>query len=250
MRFADAGGVALGEDFSVYVADTFNDTVRRFSAFGRELEQFGAAPERPRGAVSRDRTGVFDRPIDVAVADGVLFVGCGEGKLVRGVQRVDLSSGRVLAPLRAFGDAERKFGAPRGLTVTQDGLWVADTMQGVIQRFRTDGRFVCEIPVSLRPDALVARPVAVLPLSSAGGQASPELLVADQGDDRELRWIGPTGKPDAVPGAERFDEPTDLARDAHGRIYVLDRHGERVQRLHPDLSFDQVVVDLAEIGVD
>ncbi len=40
-----------------------------------------------------------------------------------------------------------------------------------------------------------------------------------------------------------------LAIDDAGCVYVLDRQGERVQRLKPDLSFDRLIIDLAEIGL-
>ena len=142
--------------------------------------------------------------------------------------------------LRAFGDAEGRFGAPRGIAVDDANVWVADTMHGVVQRFRLDGRFVCEIPTAGRHDE-ASRPVAVQPL------ANGELLVADAGDHHGLRRVCENGRVVTVCEDVELDEPNDLAVDRHGRIYVLDRHGERVTRFTPDLGFDERIVDLAEV---
>ena len=74
----------MDDSFHVWIADTANDMVRRFTAFGRELAQFGERPTRGAGAVSRDRHGTFDRPVQVAVRGRTVWVCCGERKLVGG----------------------------------------------------------------------------------------------------------------------------------------------------------------------
>lgn len=238
--YADAGGIAMDESFHVFVTDTANDMVRKFSAFGRELSQYGDRPQRGAGAASRDRHGTFDRPVQIAVRGKIAYVCCGERKLVRGVQRVDLAHGRMLDRLRAFGDSEGRFGAPRGIAVDEREVYVADTMHGVVQRFRRDGMFVCEVRTSAH-HAEASRPVAVLPLPDG------ELLVADAGDYHGLRRIRANGRVEEV--AAEFDEATDLASDDRGRIYVLDRAGQRVQRLTSGLEPDGLIVDLAEVGL-
>lgn len=240
--FTDAGGVAFDASCSVYVADTRNDVVRRYTAFGREVARYGQRVERGPGTVERDRLGVLDRPRAVAVHGGVLWVASGERKLVRGVQRFDLASGTPLGFVRSFGEVDRRFGAPRGLAIDASGVLVADTLHGVIQRFTLDGRYVGSVPLAVDADD-APRPVAVLRLDDG------DLLVADAGDRGGLVRVSLAGVRRALPPwpPGTFVEPTALARDAAGRIYVLDRHGERVQRLGPDLSYDGVVVDLFEL---
>ena len=49
-----------------------------------------------------------------------------------------------------------------------------------------------------------------------------------------------------VDSCDQVVDPVDLARDDDGRIYVLDRDGERVLRLHADLTHDVQILDLAE----
>lgn len=241
-EFTDAGGVAVDPSCSAYVADTRNDQVRRFTAFGREVARYGQRVGRGPGTVERDRLGVLDRPRAVAVYKGVLWVASGERKLVRAVQGFDTQTGKALGFLRAFGEVDRRFGAPRGLAVDATGVLVADTLHGVIQRFVHDGRYVGEIPLQRERDD-VSRPIAVLRL--AGG----DILVADAGDHGGLVRVALSGERQRLPEwpPDTFLEPTSLTSDVAGRVYVLDRHGERVQRLTPALERDDWALDLREV---
>jgi sugar lactone lactonase YvrE len=237
--FADAAGVAFGDDFSVYVADPRNDVVRRFTPFGKPVGTIGAPSERGPGSVTRDRPGVLDRPRAVAFAGGTLWVACGERRLRFGVQRFQ-PDGTALGPLRSDGDPEASFGAPRGLYADARGVLVADTLHGVVQRFDADGRFIGAFATGRDLDD-VSRPIAVVAL------AGDEVLIADEGDRQGLRRFRVGGERlPSGPGAGELEHPAALARDARGRVYVADRDGTRVQRLQPDLRFDQTVVDLAE----
>ncbi len=238
--YADAGGIAMAADHTIHVADTRNDIVRRFSAFGKAVGTLGEPHERPPGARSRDRQGVLDRPRAVACHDGITWVACGEQWRRCGVQRFDRDGG-ALKPLPSFGDPARRFGAPRGLCVGDFGVFVADTLHGLVQRFTVEGRFVSEIKTGSAENE-VSRPVAVQVL------ADRSLLVADQGDRCGLKHLNADGKLLAEPMGDDplLKDPVDLARDKKGRVYVLDRDGERVQRLHPDLSRDTLILDVAE----
>jgi hypothetical protein len=118
---------------------------------------------------------------------------------------------------------------------------VADTLHGVVQCFRSGGEFVAEVPTRRHADE-ASRPVAVVPLAGGG------MLVVDHGDEPGLRRIGADGRV-SDPGVRELADPVALCVDERQRVYVLDRHGTRVQRLGPDLGFDRVVVDLAEIGL-
>lgn len=244
--FADAAGVAIDAAFHIFVADPRNDIVRVFNPFGKQVGTLGRVPERGPGAASRDRRGILDRPHALACYGDTLYVACGDRKLVRGVQRFAIADGGPREHLRAFGDTEARFGAPKGVAVDDQGIWVADSLHGCIQRFRVHGRFVHHFPTGTAPGE-ASRPVAVLPLAEGKG-----LLVLDQGDRPGLRLFSPGGEPlpFTLPDAVQLDQPSHLARDERGRVYILDRDGERVQRLHPDLSYDEAVVDLAEVVLE
>jgi hypothetical protein len=239
-KYADAGGIAVDGSFKVYVADTTNGVVRRFTAFGKELNQYGKSTDRGPGAAGRDQAAVLDRPTGIAVHDGVLFVTCGDRKLVHGVQRFALE-GTSLPPLRSCGEEGRRFGAPRGIWAGAAGIYVADTLSGAVQRFTIAGRFVDLVPTSASEDE-ASRPVAVLPLAGGG------CLVCDAGDREGLALVKPGRDVRRLRDlADHIEGPTALARDEQGRFYVLDRLGERVHRLGPELDYETEVVDLAEL---
>lgn len=236
--WSDAAGVAIDEHFHLFVADPHAGRVRHFSAFGRHLGDLGdAAPSG--GDAARDRPGVLDRPWAVALAGDVVLVAGGDRPRRCSVQRFERSGG-VLRPLRSGGEADATFGAPRAIWADADGVLVADTLHGRIQRFRADGTFVAHVP--LGGGGAVSRPVALL------RQANGVVLVADRGDAPGVRAFTEHGVPSAA--AEdlrlRVDDALAFAADEHGRVYVLDRGGERVVRFGEDLAFDAVLVDLAE----
>ena len=236
--YSDAAGVAMDQHFQLFVADPHNHRVCRFSAFGRHLGDLGLpAPES--GDTARDRPGVLDRPHAVAVAYGTVFVACGDRPRRRGVQRL-LPTGEVQRPLWSGGDVEAVFGAPRALWVDAEGILVADTLCGRIQRFRRDGTFLAHLACG--EAGAIARPVAVL------RRRDGSILFADRGDEPGLRVVRPDGArlPAAAGMAAHVDDAFAFAVDAVERIYVLDRGGERVQRFLPDLTYDGVVVDLIE----
>lgn len=217
--------------------------VRSFSAFGRPVRTYGRPHERGPGAAARDRRGRLDRPRAVAVHDGLLYVACGERWLVRGVQRFRLE-GDVIPPLRSFGDPEERFGAPRGIWAGAAGIFVADTLHGVVQRFRVDGTYLARIATATRPDE-VSRPIAVLPLPDG------DVLVLDQGDEPGLHRVSLDGRDVEPPaeGAGALEHPIAMATDERGRVHVLDHDGERVVRLGPDLRVERELVDLREYGL-
>ncbi len=75
------------------------------------------------------------------------------------------------------------------------------------------------------------------------------MLVVDHGDERGLRLFSISGEPLAGPAdlEANVEQPLAVVTDDGGRIYVLDREGERVQRFGPDLTYEGVIVDLAEV---
>ena len=242
--YSDAGGVALDSEFTIFVADSCNNTVRRYSAFGVELGRLGRPVEGGAGAARRDRVGVLDRPRGVGVHKDTVFVSCGERRLRCGLQRFG-RGGRVMKPIHAFGEPDGRFGAPRGLSVGNGELAVADTLNGIVQRFRINGQYIGQFSTARSTDE-ASRPVGLVPTGDG------HLLVVDAGDVRGLRRFAISGEPAGEPDdlAERVDNPLAAARDESGRIYVLDRDGERVLRFGPNLDFEAVIVDLSEVLYD
>jgi hypothetical protein len=236
--FSDAAGVALDEHFHLYVADPHGGRVRHFSVFGRHLADFGE-PAPARGDAGRDRPGMLDRPHAIAVDRDTVYVAGGDQPRRCAVQRFR-RSGEVRPPLWSCGDVEQSFGAPRALWVDGAGILVADTLNGRLQRFRGDGTFVAALPCG--PRDVLARPIAV------ARRPDGTILVIDVGDRSGLHLFTATGQRLPAPPAlaRHCEQAIALCGDERGRLYVLDRHGERVLRFSSGLEFDRTVVDLAE----
>lgn len=237
--YSDAAGVAMDEHYHLFVADPHNDRVRHFNAFGRLLAEFGAPPPES-GDAARDRPGVLDRPHAVAVRGDLVYVAAGDQPRRRGVQRFS-RQGTLLRPLASRGDAEATFGGPRGIWADGHGVLVADTLHGTIQCFRGDGTFLRELPCAAA--GTLARPTALARLPDG------RVLFVDHGDAGGVRLLDASGVLLPLPDdwAQHCVEPLGLALAGNGAVYVLDRLGERVLRFTPELRFDQVVIDLAEL---
>ena len=172
--------------------------------------------------------------------------------LVREAGGVSVADGRVsLAVVPAgpesLGDDTESAGdvpalrGPAGVGVDRDGhLYVSDGAAGTV--LRIDG---CDG---------TSRPLRCVPLLRPGGVAvgrRGELYIADSGNNRIVvvdlasgQTIGVWGtadpygepRPGSAPGL--LDEPTDVAVDSQGFVYVADRGNRRVQRFTSDGAVD------------
>jgi len=216
--FSDATAVAVDDRFHVHVVDTHNQLVRSYSAFGRHLGDLGAGT---------GRGTALDRPHAIAAHGDRLYVGCGDGRLRRGVQVLH-RDGPVLRPLLPQGDTEGWFGAPRGIWVDAQGILVADTLHGLVLRYRPDGSYLASVRMRTATDPAQAGflPVSVCRL------ADGTLLVALA--DGTLRAFRPDGERMALPQAFLpLRDVVAFTADERGTLYVLDLHGERVLRHDP-----------------
>lgn len=229
--WSDAAGVAMDERYHVFVADAHNDRVLEYAPFGRFVRAFGEPPPEA-GDAGRDRPGVLDKPHAVAVRGDLLYVACGEQPRRRGVQRFS-RQGTLLRPLACRGDADAKFGAPRGLWADAEGVVVADTLRGELLDYRGDSTYLRALPT--------APAGGVRPISVARDAAGGCWFVAE-GAVRRLAKTGVVAPlPAAIAGEVR--DAVALALDASGCLYVLDRHGERVLRFGADGVFEGVWFD-------
>ena len=140
-----------------------------------------------------------------------------------------------------LGDGQ--FNEPWGVAVNQKGeIYVADTWNGRIQKFDSEGRFLAKwgryghSPNQLGDPEVLFGPRG-LALDSEGN-----LLVADTGNKRILRFGGEgafleqVGGGGITPGL--FDEPVSLVVEpAEGAVYVTDAWNRRIQRFDARLQF-------------
>jgi len=212
-------GLALDATWNLFAADPVNHAVRKFNAFGKEVARFGRRID----GIGRapDRRGFLANVQDVALdAEGSLYVACGLEPLVHGVQKI-APDGRCVAVFSAFGEPNERFGAPRGIAVARDRVFVADTHGECVQVFTTAGVFISMFSTATSPTER-SFPTAVLPHPQGG------VLVAQRGPHPGVKHFGGSGEferwwIEGGGGEDDLDDPEDIARDESGHLLVLDR---------------------------
>jgi sugar lactone lactonase YvrE len=207
------GYPAVGPDGSVYVADSGNNRVQKFTADGAFLLAWGTA-----GTAA----GSFSTPQSVAVGpDGTVYVTDGGNNRV---QRFD-ANGAFLSQWGTPGAGDGQFNNPIGIAAGPDGsVYVGDTGNNRIQRFLADGTFLNAF-VSGGGGFTALRGVAAGPDGSvyAVDAAAMRIERFDAAGTFQSAW-GSNGTGDG-----QFQAPGGIAASAAG-VYVADAAQNRVQK--------------------
>lgn len=141
----------------------------------------------------------------------------------------------------ALGDGQ--FYEPWGVAIDEAGqIFVADTWNGRIQVFDSEGRFLRKWGVFATTGGELGDPYALFGPRGLAIDLDGNLLVADTGNKRILKFT-PAGELIKQVGgggviAGRFEEPTAVAVDpVDGSVLVADAWNGRIQRLSPDLEY-------------
>jgi DNA-binding beta-propeller fold protein YncE len=229
-------GITIGPDDSVYLADDFDHTVRKFTPEGNLLLTLGTSGQpSDTGTTSLDFRGIqraagpFHYPTNVALgAAGEIYVSDGYGNA-----RVHKFSadGRLLVSWGAPGGGPGEFRIPHGIAVDREGVvYVADRENSRLQLFSPDGKFLaqwtdvarpCEVAIDGEGRVLVAElgyragmwPGTEPPHAGAtGGRVSIF--------DRQGKLLARFGGGERPCDAGDFFAPHDIWLDSRGSFYV------------------------------
>jgi len=224
--------LAVDDDHRLWVADQPAGRVRAFTLFGVEVAAVGDPPE----AGARDARGVLASPSDVLVQgsdDELTLVVASRGVRRHALQLFRAREGRVRS-LRPLGDPRGHFQDLAGLAHAGEWLYAAEEGASRIQVFRS-GDYHFSLPV-LDGKGQGAAPVAVdlvdeQTLVVAVTEPKHALLLLDR-HGRLRRVLAEQGT--RVGEVSALEDVVVDSSGAHGRVYVLDQDGTRVQVFSAD----------------
>lgn len=263
-RFHAPWSIAANGMGTIYVADSYNSTIRAISTTGVVTTLAGIAESRG----SDDGTGSgarFNRPTGVTVDDnGTIYVSDSSNNTIRKITPMGVVTTLAGTPHTItrdpvtneyrgnFADGRgtaARFNAPLGLTVDGNGnLYVADNLNHLIRRITPSGAVTT-----------LAGEAGVYGSNDGAGQEArffqPADVVVDKagtvyvadGRNYTIRRISPSGvvttlagsalhqgSVDGVGSNARFNYPSGIALDSHGNVIVADTYNQTIRRITPD----------------
>jgi sugar lactone lactonase YvrE len=254
-RFRRPASLAVGRigDLSVYVADSWNHTIRKISPDGTVTTLAGQAGS----AGSADGTGSaarFNEPFGIAVDNsGNVYVAESWNHTIRKVRAdgvVTTLAGLAGQSGSADGTgSEARFNIPQGIAVDIDGnVYVADYGNSTIRKVGPGGEVMTLAGLARQKGSADGTGSAARfywPYAVALGR-SGNLYVADSGNYTVRMVIEPTGEVRTVAGAPgqsgsadgtadmaRFYYPKGITVDRTGKLYVADSWNNTIRQLLP-----------------
>ena len=224
--FYDPWGLAVDADGYVYVADTWNHRVQKFTAEGEFVTMWGAYGTTEEAT---DSPGLFWGPRDVAIGpEGTIYVSDTGNKRIQ----VFTPDGEPVAQWGGRGATDGRFDEPVGIAIAADGRsYVADTWNQRIQAFDADHRYLLKWSIdSWIGQSLQNKPYLAVDAMGRVYATDPEgyRILVFAGDGTFLTSIGQYGS-----DAQSFTLPTGVAIDGEGYIWVADPGTHRVLKLSP-----------------
>jgi sugar lactone lactonase YvrE len=249
-RFASPAGVAADSFGNIYVADSWNHTIRKINSSGSVTTFAGLAAN----SGSADGTGNaarFNRPFGVTVDKvGNVYVANLEDNTVRKITTDGVVSTLAGSPYN-WGHADgtgssASFAGPQSVACDRSGnVFVADTYNNIIRKITSTGKVTTLAGLAgnygssdgTGSTARFAGPTGV------ACDKSGNVYVADSGN-YTIRKITPAGSVTTLAGstgtsghidgtgsAAQFSNPHDVATDKFGNVYVADSLDNTIRKI-------------------
>jgi Tol biopolymer transport system component len=216
-QFYGPFGIAVDSSRYVYVADSNNNRIQKFTSSGGFVTKWGS---------SGTGNGQFDTPAGIAVdSSGYIYVA---DEMNHRIQKFT-SIGGFVTTWGSSGTGNGQFNAPVGIAVDSSGyVYVADSGNSRIQKFTSSGGFITTWGSSGTGDGQFNAPVGIAVDSS--GYA----YVADALNHRIQKFTSIGGFVtkwgNSGIGQGQFNTPIAIAVDSTGYVYVADTFNSRIQK--------------------
>jgi DNA-binding beta-propeller fold protein YncE len=259
--FWEPSGVAVDNAGNVYVADTRNNRIQKFTSTGIFITMWGTG-----GAGN----GQFNWPWGIAVDSGgnVYIADTGNNRIQKFT-----STGTFVTKWGGLGTGAGQFHAPLGIAVDSVGyVYVVDSSNNRVQKFTSTGTFVAKwgvlgsengqftVPMGIAADSVgniyvtdfnndrVQKFTTIGTFlmtwgSKAAGEGCPYGVAVDNagnvyvvGGDTSRGWVKKwtsTGTVITTCGDDRFNTPRGVAIDNAGNVYVADTVHNLIQKFAP-----------------
>ncbi len=223
-EFNDPYGIAVDSAGNVYVADTSNNRVQKFTLTGTFLAAWG---------INGSGDGQFYSPEGIAVdSGGNVYVADTRNDRVQKFT----STGTFLTAWGTRGGGDGQFNSPAGIAVDAAGnVYVADTWNDRIQKFNATGGLLTTLANRGSGNGEFIEP------SGIAVDRTGNVYVTDEVLDR-VQVLAPNGTVIAAWGTDgrdpgQFSSPTGIAVDSAGYVYVADNGNSRVQKFTSSGAF-------------
>ena len=252
--------IAVDDERNIYVADTSNSRIQKFTSDGEFLSSWGT---------NGFENGELQSPVGIAIYENNVYV---VDEMQNTIQKFD-NDGNFILKWGEYGNENGQFIEPQGITINSSGVvYVADSKNHRIQTFTSDGEFLSSFGNYGLADGKLKNPVDVavygdliyvsdpgnykiekytsdgtflksFDYNFAGSQVRPGGLIADPNGDiyfvdavkYRVVKMNSDGKTitswgNVGVGNGKFLEPKDLVLDNLGYLYVLDSSLGLVQK--------------------
>ncbi|MBY0244854.1 MAG: T9SS type B sorting domain-containing protein [Sphingobacteriaceae bacterium] len=245
-RFDYPIGVTLDALGNLYVADFYNNRIRKITPLGEVGTFAGSTPGYANGAVALAK---FKNPIDLAFdASGNLYIADFTDHRIRKITTAGVVSNLAGDGAPSFADgtgSAAKFSYPRSVAVDGSGnVYVVDSKNHRIRKITPAG----VVSVFAGGAAGFADgAAAVAKFNEPRGvaiDASDNLYVVDS-DNQRIRKITPAGVVSTLAGngtrgfadgpgtVAKFNNPRGIVVHSSGNVYVADFDGHRIRKITP-----------------